>query len=153
MLPAGATADSAPYPAQQTLKAMFPRARTVALVLVGGCSCDLVRARLPQAKDDERHLRGRYRSQGLSRDAMIAALERHRRGPRAQRPDGWRQALAAFVSEHARNAGPTLYLLRFEPGESSGTPASLSAPVRNSPTMVRLHPDAWLAEGIPTLIG
>jgi hypothetical protein len=111
MLPPGASADLASYPDQQQLKALHPAAKTVARILIGGCSCDLVRPRLSEAREDERHLRERYRALGLSRTTIIHSLERHR----GQRPPltltgrrSWPETLAGFVAEHARNAGPSL---------------------------------------------
>ncbi|HEU4680577.1 MAG TPA: hypothetical protein VFS51_02450, partial [Gemmatimonadales bacterium] len=93
---------------------MPPDAQTVLRILAGRCSCDLVRPRLADERDDERHLRERYRSLGVSRAAAIAALERHRLGVRPRVPaEGWSRALAGFIAEHARNAGPSLYYLSF----------------------------------------
>lgn len=153
MLPAGLTADLASYNDQQALKAIHPQAMTVARILSGRCSCDLVRTRLPDAKDDERHLRERYRRLNVPRSAMIAALERHRRGSGSRPPkEGWPAGVARFVVEHARNAGPTLYLLRFEPGGSGVREDPAATTTTCSPAEVRLHPERWLVEGTPIIV-
>ena len=84
---------------------------------MGACSGDLVRPRLADPVEDERELRARYQRAKLPRAEIIKELERHRRGPERRQvpPEGWAAAVAAFVVEHARNAGPTLYLLHFGP--------------------------------------
>ena len=82
MLPAGLAADLASFPDQQTLKALHPPAQTVARVLAGRCSCDLVRPRLDDPREDERHLRERCRKLDLARPLVIQALERHRQRSR-----------------------------------------------------------------------
>lgn len=152
MLPPGLTADLAPSPDQQALKSIHLDAQTVVRILAGRCSCDLVRPRQADERADERHLRERYRSLGISRPAMIAALERHRRGAGLRAPkEGWPLALSRFVAEHARNAGPTLYLLRFDPGDS-GILRSTATPDDCPLSEVRLHPDRWLVEGKPLIV-
>ena len=115
MLPSGLTADLAASSDLQLLKSLHPSAQTAVRVLAGRCSCDLVRPRLDDPREDERHLRERYRRLEVPRTRMITALERHRRGtdPRLQPTGGWPKTLAEFVIEHGRNAGPTLYLLVF----------------------------------------
>jgi hypothetical protein len=153
MLPTGTTAELASYSDQQSLKSILPAAQTVARILVGRCSCDLVRQRLPDPLEDERHLRQRYRALQLPRPNVIESLERHRLRARSGPlpPRDWPEALAGFVVEHARNAGPTLYLLHF------GFPDSL---VLNGPEPystlavrdVRLDHQGWLAEGRPTVV-
>ena len=151
MLPAGATADLAAYPEQQLFKSLHPSAQTVAKLLVGRCSCDLVRQRLSQPRDDERHLRERYRALQLPRSAVIQALERHRAAGLmpALGAKNWAEALAAFVVEHARNAGPSLFFLHFGPGEPDKVPR---APRHLSPSEVRRNPGVWLMEATPTLV-
>jgi hypothetical protein len=151
MLPPGLSADLAPSSDRSSLTHLHPSAKTVARLLVGACSCDLVRPRLQNSVDDERELRRRYHSGKLGRTDIIRELERHRRGPvpRPQPEQGWSFALAEFVAEHARNAGPTLYLLDFLPHEAarSGTPAR---PVRCSVSEVRSG--SWLIEHQPVLV-
>jgi hypothetical protein len=124
----------------------------VAQLLIGACSCDLVRPRLANPIDDERELRARYRALRLSRPEIIRALERHRRGPlpRPTAPFGWPKALAAFVAEHARNAGASLYLLGF--GLAEGPTLIPGKPNRMRVGEVRIDPAGWLKEAIPTLV-
>ena len=151
MLPAGVVADLAPSHDQRALKAIHPAAQTVALLLLGRCSCDLVRPRQLDAREDERHLRERYRRSGISRDETIRALERHRRTdrPRPAMQD-WTRPVASFIAEHARNAGPTMYYLHF-----SSQPAALGplSSVHRVPlAQVLSEPESWLHEGVPTIV-
>jgi hypothetical protein len=151
MLPLGASADLAGFTDHQALKSLHPATQTVARLLIGRCSCDFVRQRLPESLEDERHLRERYRRLGAARPRIIAALERHRRRAGLRYPDrDWAAALVEFVAEHARNAGPTLYYLHF----------SLESADLESPGQVRrlslaeamADPKGWLVEGSPTLV-
>src|ERR671915_2227066 len=98
MLPPGLVADLAPPQHRTALQQLHPSARTVARLLVGACSCDLVRPRQADPIEDERELRTRYQRAKLPRTEIIKALERHRRGParRQEPPNGWAAALAAF---------------------------------------------------------
>jgi hypothetical protein len=153
MLPAGTTAELASYSDQQSLKSLHPAAQTVARVLVGRCSCDLVRERLRDTREDERHLRQRYRALQLPRSHVIESVDRHRVGGRTNdaRLYHWPETFAAFVAEHGRNAGATLYVLHF------GSPDSLilSQGEPNSSLRVadvRQDPRGWLREGRPTLV-
>lgn len=153
MLPAGLTAQPADRDVHHRIRALHPTARTVARLLVGACSCDLVRRRHQDPREDERHHRERHRRAGGGRDPLLAAIERHRRGAGIAAPvEGWPRALAAFVIEHARNAGPTLYLLRFV------TDAAAEPPLADSPARtirvadVRASPDRWLEEGVPLIV-
>jgi hypothetical protein len=151
MLPPGAAADLAAFHDQQLLKAAHPSAQTVARLLIGRCSCDFVRQRQNETREDERHLRERYRRLEVPRPAVITSLEQHRRGAGlAAPPGGWPPALARFVAEHARNAGPTLYYLQFSAG-----PAPLPAPgsVREvTVAKVVAEPEAWLREASPVRV-
>ena len=153
MLPAGTTAELASYSDQQSLKSLHPTAQTVARILVGRCSCDLVRERLPDTREDERHLRQRYRALALDRVQMIESLNRHRvrGGSSPATSHHWPETFAAFVAEHGRNAGPTLYVLYFGSAESlvlkPGEPY-LIVEVND----VRRNPRGWLAEGRPTRV-
>lgn len=151
MLPAGLTADLASFSDQQTLKSIYPGAQTVAAILAGRCSCDLVRPRLGSTREDERHLRERYRRLAVPRALAITALERHRRGvSRQPPPGGWPEAFAAFVAEHARNAGPSLYHLRFS---AEAGPLSKPGPLRQiTAPLVTATPEGWLVEGEPTMV-
>lgn len=154
MLPAGLTADLAPSPQRAALLRLHPSAKTVAHLLVGACSCDLVRPRLIDHIEDERELRARYQRQKFPRVEIIPKLERHRQGPvpRPRPSTGWAAALAGFVVEHARNAGPTLYFLRFEPPDSVAELNSDPTPSWCSPNDVRASPGRWLVEGNPTVV-
>ncbi len=149
MLPPGLAAQPVePGEAAETRR-LLPGAQTVAALLVGACSCDLVHPRGSDSRDDERHLRARYAREGLSRDQVIRRLERHRRRP-AQAPSApWPPQLAAFVAEHARNAGATLYLLQFGDGPS---PVAAPVPVTVSLTSVRSGAGDWLQEGQPVRV-
>jgi hypothetical protein len=150
MLPPGLTADLASSSDQRLLKSIHPDAQTVARILAGRCSCDLFRPRLGGAREDERHLRERYRRLGVSRAAAIAALERHRRGAGLRPPpEGWPRALAKFIAEHARNAGPTLYHVVFSPDAALPPPGTLR---QVSLDLVTATPAGWLVEGTPTLV-
>jgi hypothetical protein len=154
MLPAGLTADLAPSLHRTTLQRLHPAAKTVAQLLIGSCSCDLVRDRLSDPIADERELRSRYREHKLSRNEIIKELERHRRRP-TPRPKSsmeWADALAGFVGEHARNAGPTLYLLDFGPHSRETHPTSTADPVACSVREIRVSGSPWLIEGRPVLV-
>ena len=151
MLPPGLSAELAPSH-RASLHRLHPASRTVAQLVVGACSCDLVRRRGLEPIEDERELRSRYQRAKVARPEVIKALERHRRGPlpRPAPSSGWPEALAEFVAEHARNAGPTLYLLDFTPhlrGTSMPQP-----PLARSVREVRLQPE-WLVEGTPVIVG
>jgi hypothetical protein len=152
MLPRGLTADLSPFADQQTLKSIHPDAQTVARILAGRCSCDLVRPRHSDTREDERHLRERYRGLGVTRDVAVRAFERHRRSRSPRAPaEGWPGALAKFVAEHARNAGPTLYHLHFSANDEAPL-SPLGHPHRVALSVVTAGPEGWLAEGTPTLI-
>jgi hypothetical protein len=153
MLPAGLAADLAASGPRAALQQLHPPARTVAELLVGACSCDLVRPRRPDPLEDERELRARYRSAKLPRAQIIKELERHRRGParRQEPPIGWAAALLAFAVEHARNAGPTLYLLHFGP-RSIETSWATTTPQLTSVSDIRQQSQTWLLEGHPVVL-
>ena len=150
MLPPGIAADALPAAELARLRAMLPAAQTAAHLRVGPCSCDLVRSRQVDPREDERHLRQRYTKLGLPRDRIIRELERHRRDTApAEPPGGWRAALSQFVAEHARNAGSTLYHLVFQPGgQDAGDVRALTRTV----SQVRADPERWLQEGPPVLV-
>lgn len=151
MLPTGLTAELASSPNQQALKAVHPQAQTVARILSGRCSCDLVRARLPETKADERYLRERYRRLQLPRSQIIAALERHRAGSDIRHTrEEWPAELSRFVAEHVRNAGPTLYYLSFS--ADAGAVPPLGDVRRIGAAEVIAGPGDWLAEKAPTVV-
>lgn len=152
MLPAGLIADLAPPGSRAALQRLHSSARTVAQLLVGACSCDLVRSRLPNPIEDERELRARYQRAKLPRAQIIKELERHRRrGERqGEPPNGWAASLAAFAVEHARNAGPTLFLLRFGSGNTeAGWPTTTMV---CSVQDVRQQSAPWLREGAAVVV-
>ena len=149
MLPPGLTADLASFSDQQTLKSIHPGAQTVARLLAGRCSCDVVRSRLADLREDERHLRERCRKLGVARSVVIQALERHRQGSGSS-ANSWPEAGSRFVAEHARNAGTSLYYLQFSP-----EPVPLSRPGearRITVAQVTADPHGWLLEGAPTFV-
>lgn len=151
MLPPGAAADLADSPDQQRLKSLHPGTQTVVRLLIGRCSCDFVRPRHGDAREDERHLRERYRRLEVPRALMITALERHRRAAGLPaREGGWPSALARFVAEHARNAGPSLYHLHFSP--DAGPLPSLKAVRDLTVARVMADPEGWLLEGSPARV-
>ena len=152
MLAPGLAADLLDSAEQRSLKQLLPDAQIGARLLHGACSCDLVVQRHPVNREDEAWLRRRYREQGLSRELVLAGLERHRRAAGRSQPEGhWPRALAGFVVEHARNAGPTLYLLRFShDGRLGQLPPGGAA--RRSAQQVREAPGNWLEEGQPVLV-
>ena len=150
MLPPGITADPLPSLELASVRTLLPSAQTAAYLRVGACSCDLVRPRLANPREDERHLRSRYKALGLSRDRIVRELERHRRSSEVLEPEaGWRAALAGFVAEHARNAGPTVFRLSFEPASRGKVE---SAPLRRTVSEIRARPGHWLEEGRPLLV-
>jgi hypothetical protein len=151
MLPAGLAADLAAPADQAVLRALLPTARTGVRLLVGACSCDLVLAR-SDAREEERHLRSRHLAAGRPRSDVIAALEGHRRrGAGFESLAAARAALAGFVAEHARNAGPTLYLLCFGAAPLEGRP--LPPPTaRLTRRDVVANADGWLVENRPTVV-
>jgi hypothetical protein len=152
MLPPGLTADLLPPIEQAELRALHPDAQTIARVLHGGCSCDLVTERKAVVGEDESRLRARYRTLGYSRDQVIRALDVHRRGlERRARPAAyWPKGFAAFVAEHARNAGPTLFYLQF--GHSGLQRVAEGRPRSISTADVRAFPGVWLPEDAPIMV-
>ena len=152
MVPPGLTAHLAARADHDRLTRLHPAARTVVELRVGACACDLVRPRHPDPREDERHHRDRSRRAGGARAALIAGLDRHRRGAEVPPPrEGWPRALAAFVAEHARNAGDTLYLLRFDlpAAGDAAVPALRHLPAAT----VVARPLDWLVEGAPVVVG
>ncbi len=151
MVPDGITVDLADPVEQQVLKASSRGVQTVARLLVGRCSCDFVRLRHADPREDERHLRERFRQREIGRALTIPGLERHRAGAKVPVPaKGWRQALVDFVHEHARNAGRTVYQLAFLPPSSA---LRHETPLREV-KLSRVTPELenWLAEGSPVAI-
>jgi hypothetical protein len=152
MLPAGLAASGGTTAELAWLRGVLPSAQTAAHLRVGSCACDLVRPRRPDQREDERHLRERYFRMGLSRETIVAELERHRRRRPLPPPEGWPRALAEFVAEHARNAGPTLYELKFGPAADATSPPDLTRAVSLPLDRVRGDPERWLEEGRPITV-
>ena len=89
---------------------------------------------------------------GQSRAEVIAALESHRqRGAGFGSVHEARAALAGLVAEHARNAGPTLYLLCFGSAPLDRR-APLAPPERLTQRDVAANVAGWLAEDRPTIV-
>lgn len=152
MLPPGLVASGGTPAEVAWFRALMPGVQTVAHLMVGACACDLVRPRDPKPREDERHLRERYFRMGLDRDTIVAELERHRRGRSSPPAEGWPNALAGLVAEHARNAGPTVYELRFGRAADASSPPDLSRAARVPLDRVRSAPDQWLEEGRPVTV-
>jgi hypothetical protein len=152
MLPADLAADLLPPAPSSALRSLLPNAQTAARLLVGACSCDIYLQRDPVHHREESILRQRYRALRLNRTTIIQAIDRHRSGRHPLRePKVWQALLAAFVSEHARNAGATLYYREFSSGALHG--ASLETdPASLSLGAVRAHPDSWLEEGVAVVV-
>ena len=152
MLPAGLTADLLPPAEARKLLSLLPAARTAARLLAGPCSCDLYARRDPDPLVDERDLRRRFRDLRVSRQQVIESLARHRRGAAGGAgPEQWGPAIAEFVAEHARNAGPTLYFRHVTPTGLAARPPHAAAVERSVP-QVRADPQGWLAEDQPTIV-
>lgn len=152
MLASGLVADGGAPAEVAWFRGILPAAQTVAHLRVGACACDLVRPRDPNPREDERHLRARYFRLGLDRGTIVAELERHRRRRPPPPAEGWPRTLAGFVAEHARNAGPTVYELRFGPAAEATNPPDLSRASAVPLTRVRSAPEQWLEEGRPITV-
>jgi len=152
MLPPGLTADLLPPLEQAELRPLHPEAQTIARILHGGCSCDLVTERKAATSEDEARLRTRYRALGYSRDQVIRALDVHRRAlaRRAQPAGHWPKGFATFVAEHARNAGPTLYYLQFGHAGLQRVAEGRPRPILTAD--VRAFPGVWLPEDAPIMV-
>ncbi len=156
MTPHGITVDLLPPADGHRLRELMPESQTCARFLSGKCSCDLFLRRDPVTHREDSELRQRWRKLGMNRQAILAATDRHRVTDRHRRaplvrhsPDAWRTVMAAFVAEHLRNAGPTLFLHQFS-GDGHVHPASEAVEVELS--KVRRSPAGWLAEGVPTIV-
>jgi hypothetical protein len=154
MLPLGLTADGLGPDELPAFRHYHRDAQTAARLLYGACSCALVIERDPDGKGDEAHLRARARKLGLPRDAVLQMLERHRRARplRHHSLGDWQRALVAFVAEHARNAGPTLYYRHFAAGGLRDALPPAEESVTVALDRVRAAPAEWLADDRPTLV-
>lgn len=152
MLPEGVSADLLSPALQRFFLEHLPRARTAVRLRSGGCACDLAGRRLGSTEENERALRTRYRREGADRGQMIRALEAHRRRPVLQLLEiPLTEVFAGFVAEHARNAGPALFLLDFS-ADPDRQPAWPGGAVRLPAAAVRRAPDSWLSEDVPVLV-
>ena len=157
MLPAGLTADALPVSEQQHLKDIYYDTVIGARILHGDCSCDLIRDRHPDPRDDQAYHRQRYRKLGYDRSRMIRYLERHRRIAEVRSPPHppgyWGEAFNRFVIEHARNAGPTLYYCHFSHTGLTGD-SGLALPLHHVPVADISGPvSKWLPENTPVMVG
>ena len=152
MLPAGMSAHALAPDDDRRLRRAFRPARTVIRLLIGPCSCDLLLHRDPTAHTEERALRARYAA-ARQRADVIAAIDAHRAIPdpmEIEPPAFWRRALAAFVAEHARTAGPAVYWLRFSlEGAAESPPDPPASSTKMTVGEVLGAPDAWLVENVP----
>ncbi len=148
MLPAGVTAELVPPAERAKRLALLPGAATAAHLGLGRCACGLVDPDRPDS-EAERAIRQQYQGRRDTRDQVLRAVARHRagqplRGARSVPPG----ALGAFVVEHARNAGPSVYFLH-PPGEDRlhGDPVPVAPPDPAVP------PLTWLRPGTPVMVG
>lgn len=152
MLPAGVTAHVAGTREQRLLRDHLPGAQMVLEIQRGNCACDFVIQRDPANRTDETWLRGRGIRAGVPRDRLNQIIQNHRLPERRVQPLAhWQRALADFVAEHARNAGPSLYHRGFTAsGQRAHDPDA--EPVRVSVSQVRSAPGEWLADDRLTLV-
>lgn len=151
MLPDGASAELAHPAIRDQLMEQHLTARTVVSLQRGACACDLL-ALGGSSKDQERDLRTRYRALGITRSATISALELHRRPKsRLPYPPVWPDLVAGFVAEHARNAGPALYLLQFVAGPHAAIRRP-KKPSRTTAAEVRAASGDWLVLDQPVVV-
>ena len=149
MLPSGVHADAMGPSTQAPWRALLPAAQTAVVLRAGQCACGLLQPRFRAGHTDEAHLRERYRQLRVPRAQVVRALERHRRSAGATRagPD----ALVQLVTEHARNAGASVWLLGFSAhDEPPALTVTGSVTIRLSD--IAANPDGWLVEGQPTLV-
>ncbi|MBA2628289.1 MAG: hypothetical protein H0U85_09770 [Gemmatimonadales bacterium] len=155
MLPAGFTADGLAPDDERRFRGHFHPARTAARLLIGPCTCDLLLERDPDTHREESVLRARYGELRMSREAVIRALDGHRGHTPPERPEPpahWQHALAGFVGEHARNAGPTVYWLHFAKGGPRAAPPEPPPAETITVADVRAAPATWLAEDKPVRV-
>lgn len=150
MLPTGFGADLVDPASQRLLKKRHLDAQTGAVLLRGRCSCALVQA---GAEDGvwEADLRKRYRAAKASRDDIIRALERHRAatGLRPLASGLGLKVFSEFVVEHAKNAGASMYYLRF--GIDPFLPLT-AVPAPNAAERAKALTAGWLREGEPVVV-
>ena len=150
MLPAAMAADLLDPASQRLLKKRHPDAQTGVALLRGRCSCALVEA---GAADGvwEAELRKRYRTVKAPRDEIIKALDRHRAMSELRVPRGATipKLFEAFVVEHAKNAGPSMYYLKF--GTEPFQPLS-AVPAPKAQERSTALSKEWLREGEPVVV-
>jgi hypothetical protein len=144
MLEPGMRADAIGPDAQGPYRALLRGAQTAVILRAGWCACGLLPSRFGEGRTDEVHLRERYRRLGVRREVAIQALERHRRSAAGERPAPG--ALARFVAEHARNAGPSAWLLGFSAHDDAPMVVAETRVLRAADAQAA--GDAWLAEGV-----
>ncbi len=150
MLPAGTHADAMGPGTQAPWRALLAGSQTAVVLRAGHCACGLLQPRFRASHTDEAHLRERYRALRVPRAQVVRALERHRRSTAAltrAEPD----ALVRLVTEHARNAGASAWLLGFSPHDEPPPLPATTVTVRRVPDLVA-DPDGWLVEGHVTLV-
>ena len=152
MLPEGVVAGLVAPSLQRQWSERFPSARVVVTLRQGQCACGLAGQRHEDNAEEERRLRARYRKAGVDRQRVIRALDRHRRAPPHQKSTGAALLLAAFVAEHARNAGPSLYFLDFSAESERMPPWPDSVPSSITAAQVRAEPASWLPEQTPVIV-
>ena len=148
MLPEGVTAELVPVEQRPARLALLPRATTAVHLAVGRCACGLVAPARSDA-EAERAIRRHHQGRKATREQVLAALARHRAGRELRTANTAPQGtLGAFVVEHARNAGTSVYFLH-PPGEDrlKGDPVPVALPDQTLP------PLAWLLPGTPVKIG
>lgn len=152
MLPAGTAAHAAAPGEQQFLRDLLPAAQTIVELRRGPCGCDFFIQRDPAGRTDETHLRERGIRARIARAELTAMLQCHRQPEQRVQPlEHWQRAFAAFVAEHARNAGPSVFHRTF-PGGRAGRSEPAADLVQVTVSRVRERPADWLAEGRPTLV-
>lgn len=150
MLPAALAADLLDPASQRLLKKRHPDAQTGAALLRGRCSCALVQE---GAADGvwEAELRKRYRAVKASRGEVIKALDRHRAIAELRMPRKGTipKLFEEFVIEHAKNAGASMYYLRFgtEPFQPLTAVPAPKAQERSTALSAE-----WLREGEPVVV-
>ena len=149
MLPAGVHADAMGPATQAPWRALLPGAQTAVVLRAGHCACGLLQPRFRISHTDEAHLRERYRRLHVPRAQVVRALERHRRSAAGARADPG--ALVSLVTEHARNAGDSAWLLGFSPHDEPPALPATTFTTRRVADLVT-DPDGWLVEDHVTLV-
>ena len=150
MLPTALAADLLDPASQRLLRQRYPDAQTGVALIRGRCSCALVE---PGAADGvwEAELRKRYRAVKASREEIIKALDRHRAIAELRIPRGGTipELFEGFVVEHAKNAGPSMYFLKF--GTEPFQPLK-AVPVPKATERSTALSKGWLREGEPVVV-